>query len=138
MNPTLRNVGAVIVGLIFGGLVNGLIIFLSPFLIPPPPGADFTTPEGLEASAGLMEPIHFLMPFLAHAVGTFVGAIVAAKLAATHKMRCALIIGVAFLIGGVMAVMTIPSPVWFILADLLLAYIPMAYLGGKLALPKNK
>jgi hypothetical protein len=73
------------------------------------------------------------MPFLAHAPGTFVGAFLAAKIGANHKMKFALAIGCFFLIGGIINVFLLPSPVWFTLIDLLLAYIPMAYLGGKLA-----
>ena len=42
-------------------------------------------------------------------------------------------IGFAFLAGGVMMVLTLPAtPVWFILLDLIVAYLPMAYLGYKL------
>jgi hypothetical protein len=32
-----------------------------------------------------------------------------------------------------MMVMILPSPLWFTLTDLLLAYLPMAWLGIKLA-----
>jgi hypothetical protein len=73
------------------------------------------------------------MPFLAHALGTFVGAFIAAKIAATSKMIIAIAIGIVFMIGGIMMVMMLPSPLWFDATDLVLAYIPMAYLGAKLA-----
>lgn len=36
-----------------------------------------------------------------------------------------------------MAAFMIPAPVWFILVDLILAYLPMAYFGGKLAAKKT-
>ena len=38
---------------------------------------------------------------------------------------------------GIMMVMMLPSPMWFTLVDLGLAYIPMAYLAGKLAVEKK-
>jgi hypothetical protein len=42
-------------------------------------------------------------------------------------------IGFAFLAGGVMMVLTLPgTPWWFVATDLVLAYLPMAYLGYKL------
>lgn len=91
-----------------------------------------TTPEGIKAAIPLMQPIHFLMPFLAHALGTLVGALIAALLAASNKLRIALGIGVFFLIGGIAACFMIPTPAWFMAVDLLLAYIPMAYLGAML------
>ena len=70
-------------------------------------------------------------PFLAHALGTLVGAYIAARFAANNNMRFALLIGLIFLAGGIANVMMLPSPLWFTLVDLLGAYIPMAYLGGK-------
>ncbi len=134
MNPTLRNVLAVIAGAILGSLANGFLIEISGKVIPPPDGADVTTLEGLKASIHLFEPKHFVFPFLAHALGTLTGAFVAAKLAVTHKMRIALGIGVLFLLGGIANCFMLPAPVWFMAVDVIVAYIPMGYLGGKLAI----
>lgn len=134
MNPTLRNVLAAIAGLIIGNVVNGFLVSVSGKIISPPNGADVTTMEGLKATIHLFEPKHFIFPFLAHALGTLSGAFVAAKLAVSHKMRIALGIGVFFLVGGIMVNYMIPGPIWFTAADILAAYIPMGYLGGKLAI----
>src|SRR5690606_40560173 len=57
-------------------IVNMSIIMISGSIIPPPEGADTTTTEGLKAAMHLFEPKHFLLPFLAHALGTLVGAFV--------------------------------------------------------------
>jgi hypothetical protein len=84
-----------------------------------------------------MEPKHFLLPFLAHALGTFAGAFLTATLAATHKMKFALGIGAWFLLGGILNIMMLPSPVWFTLVDLAGAYFPMAYLAGLLVQKRN-
>ena len=124
---------AVVAGLVIGSVVNMSLVSLSGSVIPPPPGTDVTTPEGLKASMHLFGPQHFIMPFLAHALGTFVGAYLAARIAATHKMAVALVIGGFFLIGGIAAVFMLPAPLWFEALDLALAYIPMAYLAGRLA-----
>lgn len=134
----IRNILAVIVGIVVGSLVNMTIIMISGALIPPPDGADMTTTEGIKAAMPLMEFRHFIMPFLAHALGTLVGAFLAALVAATHQLNMARIIGVVFLIGGIMMVVQIPStPLWFKITDLVLAYIPMACIGGRLV-AKNK
>ncbi len=132
MNPIVRNILAVIAGVIVGSVVNMGIITLSGMVIPPPEGVDVTTTESLKASMHLFEPKHYIMPFLAHALGTLVGAIIAASIAVNRKMIVALIIGAVFLIGGTMMVLQLPSPMWFNALDLIVAYIPMAYLGGKL------
>lgn len=134
MNPTVRNILAVLAGLILGSMANGAIIMISGSVIPPPEGADVTTIEGLKASMHLFQPKHFIMPFLAHAVGTLAGAFLAAMIATGHNMRFAIAIGVVFLVGGIMNVMMLPAPMWFNILDLAGAYIPLAYLGGKLAM----
>lgn len=133
MNSTLRNILAVVLGLVIGSIVNGGIIQISGSIIPPPEGADLKTMEGLKASIHLFTPINFLMPWLAHALGTFVGALVVAFIAANNKMKFAIAIGCVFLIGGISAVIMIPAPMWFNVTDLVLAYIPMGWLAGKIA-----
>lgn len=132
----IRNILAVLAGAILGSMVNMGIIMLSSSIIPPPEGADLTTEAGLKASMHLMQPKHFIMPFLAHALGTLAGAFVTAIIALSHKMNLALAIGVLFLAGGISMVFMLPSPIWFTLLDLIGAYLPMAYLGGKLAIKK--
>lgn len=132
MNPTLKNILAVVAGLLIGSVVNMGLIMISGKIIPPPEGADVTTMEGLKASMHLMQPKHFLFPFLAHALGTFVGAALAATLAATRKMRLAIVVGIIFLVGGITNVFMLPSPMWFNVVDLVGAYIPMAWIAGKL------
>ncbi|MRX68700.1 hypothetical protein [Flavobacterium resistens] len=132
MNPILRNTLAVIAGIIIGSIVNMSIILISGSIIPPPKGADNTTMEGLKATMHLFEAKHFLFPFLAHAIGTFAGAITTALIAFNHKKKLALLIGAFFLFGGIVSVCSLPSPMWFTVVDLVFAYIPMAYLALKL------
>ena len=137
MNSTIKNMLAVVAGAVIGGSVNMAIIIGGLHIIPPPPGTNVTTEAGLTAAMPFMQPINFLMPFLAHALGTFVGALITALIAANHKMRFALGIGVFFLVGGIMEIVTHPGPMWFNVSDLVLAYIPMAYVAGVLA-SRNK
>lgn len=133
MHPIIKNILAVVAGIVLGSVVNMGIIMISGSIIPPPDGADVTTSEGLKASMHLFQPKHFIMPFLAHSLGTFAGAFVAALLAATHKMKFAIGIGVFFLLGGIASVFMLPAPTWFSILDVAGAYIPMAFLAGKLA-----
>ena len=137
MNPVVKNILAVIVGIVFGSIVNMGIIMISGSVIPPPDGADVTTMEGLKSSMHLFQPKNFIMPFLAHALGTLAGAFFAALIAANHKMKFALVIGFVFMAGGITNVIILPSPTWFTILDVAGAYIPMAYLAGKLASKKS-
>jgi uncharacterized membrane protein HdeD (DUF308 family) len=129
MKTFFKNALAAIGGIIIGGIVNMGIIMISGSIIPPPDGADVTTMEGLQESIHLFQPKHFIMPFLAHALGTLVGALITAYFVITDSKKWALFIGFFFLLGGISNVVMLPSPLWFNVTDLVLAYIPMAFAG---------
>lgn len=130
MNPVVRNILAVVAGFVCGSIVNMALVMIGGAVVPPPIGADVTSMETMQATMHLFEPQHFLFPFLAHAIGTLVGAFVAAKFAATRKLAMAFVVGVLFLLGGIAAVLMLPAPLWFEALDLVVAYLPMAWLGA--------
>lgn len=133
MNLTLRNILAVLAGLIAGGVVNMSLIQLGGMLMPPPEGVDVNDINSINAHIGEYSVAQLLAPFLAHALGALVGAFVVARLAVSRHMVLALLIGGLNLVGGAMAVSMIPnSPLWFNMLDLGVAYLPMAWLGGRL------
>ncbi len=129
----LRSVLAVILGLVIGSIVNMGLIYLGSELVPPPPGVDVSNADSIAASIHLYQAKHFIAPLLAHALGTLVGAVIAYSIAANHQQRAAWVVGCIFLIGGVVAALMIPAPIWFLSLDLVLAYLPMAWLGIKLS-----
>lgn len=133
MVNVLKLLLALMVGAVCGSVVNMGIIMAGPMLIPPPAGADMTTVEGLTAAMPLLQPKHFLAPFLAHALGTLVGTTIAALLAISHRTVIGYAVGALFLVGGIIASATIPAPIWFIALDLIAAYIPMAWIGLRIA-----
>jgi hypothetical protein len=133
MKPIGKNILAVIAGIVVGSFVNIVLVNIGPSVVPLPEGADVSTMENLRDSMRMFTPVNFVFPFLAHALGTLVGAFIAAKFAASHHVMFAMCIGGFFLIGGISAVSMLGGPLWFNVADLLLAYIPMSYLGAALA-----
>lgn len=138
MNPVLRNILAVVAGFAIGSIVNISLVSVGPKIFPPPPGADITTMEGLKATMHLFKPENFIFPFLAHALGTFAGAVVAALIAIGNKRRAAMIVSVLFLAGGIANVFMLPSPMWFNAVDLLLAYLPMGWLAVRLTASRRQ
>jgi hypothetical protein len=133
----LRNFLSILAGMFLGSVVNMGLVLVSGYIIPLPEGADGNTLEGLKASIHLFEPKHFLFPFLAHAVGTLTGAFAAVKLSGNDSIRPAIIVALLFLAGGVQMAMDIPAPLWFNIGDLSLSYLPMAWLGHRLAAQRN-
>ena len=134
MTPLMWNVLAVVAGFVVGSAVNMSIVTFGPMLIPPPAGVDVNNIDSLKSSMHLFEPKHFVMPFLAHALGTLAGAAAAFTIAASYQAQIAYGIGAFFLCGGIAASFMIPAPVWFIALDLVAAYLPMAWLGIQAAL----
>ena len=138
MKGIVLNVLVFVACVFAGGIANGLIISYSGAIIPPPSGFDITTEEGLKSAMPFMEPKHFIMPFLAHAIGTLIGAFLVSLFLKDRKLFRALLVGFLFFLAGTYMVFVLPSPLWFDAVDLGLAYIPMAWFGNKLALRFSK
>ncbi|MBT8307220.1 MAG: hypothetical protein KJN85_09795 [Maribacter sp.] len=132
MNPLIKNILAVVLGWLGGSIINMGLIKIGHVLIP----IEGVNPNDMNAMVEALPTLgfkYFIFPFLAHALGTLIGAMIAGLMAANHKMRFALGIGVLFLIGGIIVNYMLPGPTWFAVTDILLAYIPMAWIGGKIA-----
>ena len=137
MNPILRNILAVVAGWLGGSIVNMGLIKMGHSILPIA-GIDPNDMEALAEVMPTLEPKYFIFPFLAHALGTLVGALIAGVIAANNKMKFSLAIGGLFLLGGIAVNYMLTGPMWFTVVDILLAYIPMAWIGGKLALKMSK
>ncbi len=126
MKKVLINTAILIAAIVLGMFVNMALIVLGGQLIPLPEEVNSMNAENWALSS-------FTFPFLAHAMGTFTGSFFAAKFSLSKKLIQGIIVGIFFLIGGIYMVFIIPAPLWFIITDLGLAYIPMSILGIKLA-----
>ena len=136
MNRIFKNVLAVIIGWLGGSIVNMGLIELGHEVFPIA-GFDLNDMNSLASLMPTLNPMYFIFPFLAHALGTLVGALLAGRIATTHKMKFSMAIGGLFLVGGIMINFMLPGPTWFAVVDVLIAYIPMAWIGGKLAQKYN-
>ena len=132
MRAFLKGLLAVVVGLVVGSAVNMGLILLGARVVPAPAGVDTTTSEGLAAAMPLLGPAHFVFPFLAHALGTFASALLATWVAGRVSRVPAAVIGVLFLAGGIASCFMLPAPRWFEVLDVVLAYLPFAWLGYRL------
>jgi hypothetical protein len=130
MNPLLKNIIAVCAGIILGSVVNMALVNAGYSFIPLPKE---TKNLALNEAVLLFQPKHFLFPFLAHAVGTLVGAFTTAYIAFNLQLKFALAIGCLFLFGGISMILSLKAPMWFNVTDAIFAYIPMALLGYFLA-----
>ena len=130
MKLFFRNIGALILGIIAGSIVNmGLIII---------GGNIFPFHENFNPMDAVNWDIkYFLFPFLAHSIGTLSGAFVASKLSKNYNMIIPIMVSIYFLAGGIYMAMVLPAPTWFICLDLIVCYIPMALLGWSFLIKNN-
>lgn len=131
MNPILKNISAVVAGIVVGSIVNMAGINLGHMLFPLPEGIIEGQMDSYAANIDQFSNGSFLTTFLAHALGTLAGAFTAFKIAANNKAKFAYGIGIWFLAGGIMMVYMVGGPTWFIGLDLIVAYIPMGWLAIK-------
>ncbi len=131
MLTIFRNIFAVILGFIAGGCVNTGLVRAGLHVIAAPPGVNMEDAESLAASIHLLEPKHFIFPLFAHAIGTFAGALVAFLIAGSRWTIFAYVIGIFFLAGGIAACFMIPAPIWLMALDVVVAYLPMAWLAAR-------
>lgn len=137
MRHLLRSTFAVVLGLLLGGFANLAVLAVGTRVVPPPEGVDVNDPASINARLGEYEPIQFLAPFLAHAIGTLVGATVATLVAPGRRTVPAYVVAAFFLVGGISMFVMLPnSPRWFMALDLVVAYLPMAWIGGRIAARK--
>lgn len=135
MKKILKGLLIIVSGCIVGCIVNFGLVNLGHFIFP----IENLDPNNMEAYAALIPTLefkYFIFPFLAHAIGTLAGAVVAGCIAIRNKMVYAYVIGMFFLIGGIVVHNTLPGPTWFVYSDLLIAYLPMAWIGGTIAKKK--
>jgi hypothetical protein len=131
---SMKNFFLVVLALFFGSAVNMGIIMFSSTVVPLPEGVDPTSMDSIKNSIHLFKPIHFLSPFLAHALGTLVGSSASLLMIGGG----AYIIATFFAVGGIANVFMIPSPTWFAVLNISMAYFPMAFLATILFTKKIK
>jgi len=144
MNPALKNILGLLIGAISAVLINGGIIAIGPMLIPLPPGAIVPPPDAnMTEAIEIMkknEPLlgfrDYIIPFLAHALGSLLGAIVAVIISSTHKLTWGLLVSALHLVGGITMAYLLEFPMPFSAIDLIGAYLPMGYLGWLLGKKK--
>ena len=125
----IRTALAIIAGIVIGSIVNMGLIMAGSAVIPAPAGVDPMDAESIARNIDLFEAKHYVFPFLAHALGTLVGAIVGGYIGIKRRTAVVWVVAIVFLAGGIANTFMIPAPVTFVVADLLLAYIPMGLLA---------
>lgn len=128
----LRNIVAVVAGMITGSVVIWLIELLGHSLYPPPEGVDPSDPESVRTIMETIQAGALWMLVLAYAVGALVAGFVAAAVSRDASKNAALITGGVLLIFGLINLLMIPHPVWFWVVSLAV-YVPFSWIGYRIS-----
>ena len=128
----MRNILAVLAGLIVGNLAIMGLHYVGMYFYPIPEGTDMNDMNAIAEYVKIAPFGALLMVMLAHIGGTFIAAIAAALL--SKEMYVAYIIGGFFTIMGMWNLYLLPHPIWFNLEAVL--YLPIAIIGFNLV--KNR
>lgn len=129
--------GRTILGMLVGVVVAIAVIMaveaIGHRFYPPPSGLDPTDPANEAAFAAFVAALPFggkLVVLIAWVLGTFIGALVAARLA-RHQTAAALLVALVVISGVIGMIMKVPHPTWLSIGGLLLP-IPTALAAARL------
>lgn len=108
----LRNVGAVLAGLVVGSICNMLVLQGSLVLYPMPEGVTYADQEAFKAYVAGLPGTAFLIVMLAHLAQAFVGGWLAARLGTRAPLVLAMIVAGLTAVGGVVNLVQLPGPAW--------------------------
>ena len=125
----LRTIGAVILGLIVGMIVNMLILQINSLFFPLPENVDPTDYEALKTAMQSQPALAWIGVMAAHLGQAFVGGWVAARMGISRPVLLALIVGGLSLAGGIANAVMLSTPAWTWIEMPL--YLVVAWLAGK-------
>jgi drug/metabolite transporter (DMT)-like permease len=124
----MRRVLAVIVGCMVAILVLFVGEMLSHVIYPPPSNIDLNNAEELKKLMESAPPMSLVLVLLSAFLGAFIGGIIATVLMKTSDKITALLVGAVLTILGILNLLVVPHPIWFIIPALLVYFIG-AWLG---------
>ncbi len=133
----IRNVAAIIGGIVIAFLTVMLVDMLNHTIYPPPPGLDFSNPEATRPYLDTLPIGAFLLIMASSVVAAFVGTLVASFASTVRSQNCAIIVGGMVFAATVANFIAIPHPMWLAIATLLgvvvSAWAAMRIAGGSTA-----
>jgi hypothetical protein len=131
----LRNIGAVVAGMVVGMALNMALIMLNLIPFPMPEGLSMQDQENFSAWAKTLPETAFILPMVAHLAQAFFGGWVAARLGASSPMVLAMIIGVLSLGGGIMNALSMEIPTWMWIE--MPFYLVLAWVAGNIEVKRR-
>lgn len=128
----IRQVLAVLIGIVVCGLVVGLVEMANLQLHPAPAGMDFHDPAQVAAHVANLPAAAFAIVLAAWTLGSLAGGATAARISRSWPRACALFVAGFMLAGVGYNIAMFPHPPWMSVLGLLLP-VPAALLGARIA-----
>lgn len=134
--PMIKRALYVLSGVIIGGAVIYLVESIGHKIYPLPENLDWTDTEALGNHIATLPIGAFIIVLLAYILGSVAGGFMTVQYK-NSGMPNAIAVGVILLLLGLLNLVMIQHPTWFMVVSLLL-YVPFAYLGGRLGIKVTK
>lgn len=115
----IRNVAAIIGGIVTAFVTVMLIDMLNHVVYPPPAGLDFSDPQAIRPYFDTLPIGAFLLIMASSVVAAFVGTLVASYVGTIRPRNCAVVVGGMVFAATVANFIAIPHPMWLAVATLL-------------------
>jgi MFS family permease len=125
----VKSILAVLTGLVVGFITIYLVELVSQQVYPLPAEVNLQDPEAMGTYMANAPAASLVLVLLAYALGSFLGGMVAARLATTKKMVHAIVVGVLLLLAGIANFYLLPHPIWFVISAVII-YPLMSFFGG--------
>ncbi len=132
----IRNIGALIAGIVTAFASIYLIEMLGHTLYPPPPDLDFSNPEAIRPYIATLPIIALLFPMFGWFIGAFAGSLVANFCGDAKPYVFAGIVGGLVLAATIANLIMIPHPLWFSITALI-GIVASAWLANRVAVTGN-
>jgi len=132
----IRNIAALIAGIVTAFASIYLIEMLGHTIYPPPADLDFSDPAAIRPYIATLPIIALLFPMFGWFVGTLTGSLVADLFGDAKPYVFAGIVGGLVLAGTIANLIMIPHPLWFSIISLL-GIIASALLANRIAVTGN-
>jgi cation transport ATPase len=113
MNPIIRSIVGIIVGIVLAMFVVSGVEYVAYVLFPPPAGLDPRSAEDMPQILAQMPVAAFLVVGLAWALAVFVGGWGTARIARRAPDTHIAIITAVILVGAIWNMLRLPHPAWF-------------------------
>jgi len=131
----LRNIAAVVAGLVIGMIVNLALVQLNTVFFPLPEGVTMADTAQMKDAIQDMPPAAWILVFAAHLGQAFVGGWFAARIGGSRHMMLAMIVGLLSLAGGIANAVMLSTPVWTWIE--MPFYLVVASLAGRMELARR-